>query len=256
MTMTRVRLARAVASLSIGLLAVGCTAVTGGRAQAPARLTPRSLTGETISQALLDGGTLSSILNEPFIIDRRLPPRFGGPEALQDFRSASPAGCLGVAEMLHHSVYQPSEVNYVAVETWRQAAASANLTDIREGVVSLPTAADANQLFSRFAQQWQKCDGQALLLPDRVFRLRAKITDVHVAPTMLSGTVWIAFDSPSSDPLSMPAKRAIGVRGNCLVEVEVDFFNESSRSPRGPVVANATAVDISRIMMDRLGALS
>ena len=139
MTVVRVRLARAVAFLSIGLLAVGCTAVTGGKAQAPPRLMPRSLTGQTIRQVLLDGETLSRILKEPFIIDRRLPPRFGGPEALQDLRSASPVDCLGVAEMLHQSVYQSSEVNDVADETWRHAAMSAKLTDIKEGVVSLPT---------------------------------------------------------------------------------------------------------------------
>jgi hypothetical protein len=256
MTMTRVRLARTIVFLAVGLLTVGCTAVTGGRAQAPPRSTARSLTGQTIRQALLDGGTLSSILKEPFIIDHRLPPRFGGPEALQDPRSAPPTDCLGAAEMLHQSVYQSSEVDYVAAETWRRAGVSAKLTDIKEGVVSLPTAADANKLFSIFTQQWQKCDGQALLLPDRVFRLRAKITDVHAAPTVLAGTVWIAFDSPSSDTLAMPAKRAIGVRGNCLVEVEADFFNESSRSPQGSVATDPTAVDISQIMMDRLGALS
>src|ERR1019366_276463 len=68
MTVVRVRLARAVAFLSIGLLAVGCTAVTGGKAQAPPRLMPRSLTGQTIRQVLLDGETLSRILKEPFII--------------------------------------------------------------------------------------------------------------------------------------------------------------------------------------------
>jgi hypothetical protein len=120
----------------------------------------------------------------------------------------------------------------------------------------LPTAADADELFSRFSQQWQKCDGQALLLPDSVFRLRAKITNVQVAPSVLAGTVWIAFDSPGSDTVSMPARRAIGVRGNCLVEVEVDFFNESSRSPQGSAVTSATAEDIAQIMMDRVSALS
>ena len=256
MTVVGVRLARAVAVLSIGLLAVGCTTFTSGKAQAPLKPTARSLTGQTIRQVLLDGGALSRILNEPFIINRRLPPRYGGPEAMQDLRSASRVDCLGVAEMLHESVYQSSEVNDVADETWREAGTSAKLTDIKEGVVSLPTAADANALFSRFSQQWEKCDGQALLLPDRVFRLSAKITNVQVAPSVLAGTVWIAFDSPSSDTVSMPARRAIGVRGNCLVEVEVDFFNESSRSLQGSVAKNATAVDIAQIMMDRVSALS
>jgi hypothetical protein len=256
MTVQHIRLPRAVLFLSIALLAVGCTAVTGGKAQAPPRSMPRSVTGQTIRQVLLDGATLSRMLNEPFIIDRRLPPRYGGPEALQDPQSASPADCLGVAEMLHQSVYQSSEVNDVADETWRRTATSAKLTDIKEGVVSLPTAADADALFSRFSRQWPKCNGQALVLPDSVFRLRAEITNVEVAPSVLAGTVWIAFNSPGSDTLSMPARRAIGVRGNCLVEVEVDYFNESSRSQQGSAVTNATAVDIAQTMMDRVSALS
>ncbi len=196
MTVVRGGLARAVAVLGIGLLAAACTVVTGGKAQAPPSLEPRSLTGEAITQVLVGDKMLSRILNQPFVIDSRLPPRFGGPEALQDLGSSSPADCLGVAEMLHQSVYGASKVNDVAVEAWRHAARPAQLTSIKEGVVSLATAADANALFSRFAQQWQSCDGHTVLLPDAVFRLKAEITNVQVAPSVLAGTVSIAFDSP------------------------------------------------------------
>ena len=193
MTVVRASLARAAALLGIGLLATACTVVTGGKAQAPPGLASRSLTGKTIRQELLSDETLTRILQQPFIIDRRLPPRFGGPEALQDLGSVSPVDCLGVAEMLHQSVYEFSKVSDVAVENWRHAFTSANLTGVKEGVVSLPTAADANALFSRFAQQWQQCDGQTLLLPDPVLRLKATITNVQVAPSVLAGTVAIAF---------------------------------------------------------------
>ncbi len=205
---------------------------------------------------LLGDKMLSRILNQPFVIDSRFPPRFGGPEALQDLGSSAPADCLGVAEMLHQSVYGASKVNDVAVEAWRHAAPPAQLTSIKEGVVSLATAADANALFSRFAQQWQSCDGHKVPLPDAVFRLKAEITNVQVAPSVLAGTVSIAFDSPGQDPTSIPAGRAIGVRGNCLVEVEVDFFNASSRSLQGSSVTNATAFDIAHLMMERVSALS
>jgi hypothetical protein len=256
MTVLRVGLTRGATLLGIGLLSVGCTVVTGGKAQPPSRLTPRSLTGQTITQVLIGDQTLSRILKQHFVIDSRLPPRFGGPETLQDLGSSSPTDCLGVAEMLHQSVYGASKVNDVAVETWRHAALPAHLTSIKEGVVSLPTGADANALFSTFAQQWQSCDGQTVLLPDDVFRLKADITNVQVAPSVLAGTVSIAFESGPSDPASIPAGRAIGVRGNCLVEVEVDFFNESSRSMQGSSATNATAFDIAHLMMDRVSALS
>ena len=256
MTAVRVGLARAVAMLSLGLLATACTIVTGGKAQAPPSLGSRSLTGQAIRQVLLGDETLSRILQQPFIIDRRLPPRFGGPEALDDLGSTSPVDCLGVAEMLHQSVYDSSTVNDVAVENWRHTGMTADLTGVKEGVVSLPTAADANALFSRFAQQWQRCDGQTLVLPDPVLRLKATITNVQVAPSVLAGTVSITFASSGSDTVPILAGRAIGVRGNCLVEVEVDFFNASSRSLQGSSVTNATAFDIAQAMMDNVSALS
>jgi hypothetical protein len=256
MTVVRLGLARAVALLGFGLLAAGCTVVTGGKAQPPQGLTPRSLTGQTVRQVLLGDTTLSRVLQQPFVIDARLPPRFGGPEALEDLGSAFPVNCLGVAEMLHQSVYQPGKVNDVAVETWRHAVTSAKLTGIKEGVVSLPTAADANALFARFSQQWQRCNGQTVLLPDPVLKLKANIAEVQVAPAVLSGTVSFALDAKKPDPIAIPALRAIGVRGNCLVEVEVDFFNASSGSLQGSDDTNATAVSIAKIMMDRINELS
>jgi hypothetical protein len=256
----RVGLARAVGLLSIGLLATACTVVTGGKAQAPPSLGPQSVTGQAVRQVLLGDQTLSRILQQPLIIDRRLPPRFGGPEALKGFGSASAADCLGVAEMLHQSVYPSAKVNDVAVENWRHADMSAKVTGVKEGVVGLPTAADANALFSRFAEQWQRCDGRALVLPDPVLRLKAKITNIQATPSVLAGTVSIAFASSLPDEGAILAERAIGVRGNCLVEVEVDYFNSPSnapsRSPHGSGVTNAAAVDVAQAMMDRVSALS
>ncbi|MGA7051546.1 MAG: sensor domain-containing protein, partial [Mycobacterium sp.] len=248
----RIGLARAVALLSIGLLATACTGLTGGKAQAPPNLGPQSLTGQTIKRALLGDETLSRILQQPFTIDDRFPPRFGGPEALQGLGSASPADCLGVAQMLHQSVYPSGTVNDVAVETWRHAVKSSNVTGVKEGVVSLPTASDANALFSRFAGQWRRCDGQAPVLPDGMLRLKATITNVQVTPSVLAGTVSIAFASSSPDTGGILAGRAVGVRGNCLVEVEVDFFNAPIGSPQGSGVTNAAAVDIAQAMMGRV----
>lgn len=259
-TAVRVGLARAVALLSIGLLATACAAVTGGKAQAPAGLGPKSVTGQAVRQVLLGDQALSRILQQPFIIDSRLPPQFGGPEALRGLGSASQAKCLGVAEMLHGSVYPSGKVNDVAVENWRHAATTVNVTAVKEGVVSLPTTADANALFSSFAEQWQRCDGQAVVIPDAVFKLKATITNVQAASSVLAGTVSVAFASSGPDEGAIMKGRAIGVRGNCLVEVEVDFFNSPSNapsgSPQGSGVTNGAAVDIAQAMMDRVSALS
>jgi len=51
---------------------------------------------------------------------------------------------------------------------------------------------------------------------------------------------------------SVPLARALGVRGNCLVEVAVHFFGNSYPSDQGSGEINTSAVDIAHAMMDRL----
>lgn len=243
------------APLAVVMFVAGCSGVVGGTARPAASLTARSLTGPTIKQVLLGDSALSRIIDQSFRIDPRFPPRFGGPETLQDDGSGSPVDCLGVASMLQQVVYQSGKVTHVAVETWRQAAMSMEVTGVKEGVVSLPTPADAQALFAEFSRQWRKCEGTTALLPESVFRLKAKTTNVQIADSVVAATVSIGWASPTSDEESIPSGRAVGVRGNCLVEVEVDFFN-TNPSYRRTGDINTTPVDIAHTMMDKISALS
>lgn len=242
------------AALAAVMLVSGCTEVVSGRAQSP-RLGPRSLAGPTITRVLLGHNTLSRILKQPMILDTRFPPRFGGPEALHAQRAPAPSDCLGVAEMLEQASYHPGTVTSVAVQAWRHATVSPALTQVKEGVVSLPTAADANALFTAFSRQWQGCAGRTQPLPEDVFRLKAMIDQVRVAGSVLGARLWLAFASSGADGDPIPAGRAIGVRGNCLVEVEVDFFNASHASLGEQGVIITSAQDVAQTMMDRIGAL-
>ena len=52
------------------------------------------------------------------------------------------------------------------MEAWRRTAKSMQVTSVKEGVVSLTSADDADALFAKFSQKWQKCDGATLFLPD------------------------------------------------------------------------------------------
>jgi len=249
------RCRRLMALLAVVMLAAGCVVTVGGAAQPASLSTPQSLTGRTIKHVLLGDSALSRILKEPLNIDPRFPPRFGGPETLQDEMFAWPNDCLGVAVMLQQYVYQSRSIKGVAAETWRHAAMSSEVTSVKEGVVSLPTAADANALFAEFSQQWQKCDGTTLPLPGAAVRLKAKITDVEAATSVVAATVSTDWASPSSDSESIAAGRAIGVQGNCLIEVEVDFFNTSNPPRHRPGDINTSAIDIARAMMDKVSAL-
>ncbi len=158
--------------------------------------------------------------------------------------------------MMQQSVYQASDVKNVAVETWRPAAMSAAVTRVKEGVVSLPTAADANALFAKFSQQWQRCDGKTLPLSTGMFGLKVKVTNVQIATSVLAATISIESNLPGLNSASVPAGRAIGVRGNCLIEVEVDFLNTPNPSLQGPDDINTSALDIAQIMRDKVSALS
>lgn len=244
-----------VVPLMVVLLVAGCAVAIGGKATPAPGLAPRSLGGPAVDHVLLGDETLSRILNQPLDLDLRFPPQFGGAEALQDDGTALPDGCLGVVAMLQQGVYESSDVEEVAVAAWRHATRPADVTDVKEGVVSLPTAADAGALFATFSRQWQECNGAQTSLPGGVFRLTGKITDVQVSNSVVAATVWEGWRTPDPDSVSIPARRAIAVRGNCLIEVEVDFFNATGPSAHGPGDINDSAVDIARAMMDRIGAL-
>ncbi len=129
-------------------------------------------------------------------------------------------------------------------------------TAVGNGVVSLPTAADAAALFAKFSRQWQRCDGKTLPLSRGVFRLQVQANNVQAATSVLAASISIESNLLGLDSASVPAGRAIGLRGNCLIEVEVDFLNTSTPSLRGSGVVDTSALDIAQIMRDKVGALS
>jgi len=255
MGLVRSGLARAIALLSIGLLTAGCTAAVDGNARPAANLKSRAITGQTIKKVLLGDGALSEILNQSFEFDPRFPSRFGGPETLQDSGSVLRVDCLGVAMMLQKIDYQSTNVKQVAMEAWRRTAKSMQVTSVKEGVVSLASADDADALFAKFSQQWQKCDGATLLLPDGMVKLKGKVTNVKVASSVLAATASVGWAFSGSGSEAIPEGRAVGVRANCLVEVEVDFFNASDPAPQASGTFNTKAVDIAQAMMDEVSAL-
>jgi len=81
-----------------------------------------------------------------------------------------------------------------------------------------------------------------------------EITDVRVSDSVLAATIRAAS---TSDSMANPEARAIGVRVNCLVEVQVSFYSGQSSSKRiGTANPETSAIDIARQMMDRISELS
>jgi hypothetical protein len=243
----------------VAALAVGCGAVVGGTAKPAPNLKPRPLTGETVRQVLLDDAALSQMLSQPFVA--RKPPVFGGPDQLfQSDEQVSPPGCLGVTAMLQKSVYQSADIKDVASEAWWNNGDPAQVISVLEGVVTLPSAAQAAALFVQFSQQWQQCNGTTTTGQNGPISTTNVISDVRVADA--SNTVVAATNTATSVLPNMPAlqptpqARAIGVRLNCLVEVEVVFFGDRRPSDPGSGNLDTSAIDVARAVMDKVSALS
>jgi hypothetical protein len=255
--------------LVVVILAAGCTSVITGDVRPAAGLKPRLITGETIKGVLLDDAALSKLLDQSFTAKPQLPPRFGGPEKLrQAFGTVSPVECVSVTLMTEKNAYQSgavgNEVRNVAREMWWNLRGPTKVISVAEGVVALSTAAAATSLFEEFVQQWKRCDGTTVtierpsIIVDRpATTISDKISEVRVANSVLAATLSVDSQlagSPPSGP--RPVARAVGVRGNCLVEVDVSFFSTRSPTDRGSGNIDTSAIDIAHAMMDRVSALS
>jgi PknH-like extracellular domain len=248
--------ARVVVPLSailVAALAVGCGGVVDGTAKPAPNLKPRPLAGNTVRQVPLDDVALSRMLGQPFVA--RMPPEFGGPDKLHS--QIPPSRCLGVTAMLQKSVYESAEVKEVASESWWNNGDPAQVLGVMEGVVTLPTAAQAEALFAKFSQQWQRCNGATTTEQTGPISTTNAISDIRIANTVVAATNTATSVLPNMPPLRpTPQARAIGVRLNCLVEVEVVFFGDRRPSDPGSANPDSSGVDIAHAMMDKVSALS
>jgi PknH-like extracellular domain len=246
----------ATALLVVAALAAGCGSVVDGTAKPAPNLKPRPLTAETVKQVPLDDIALTRMLDQPFVT--RQPPEAGGPDKLfQPDNPASPAACRGVTAMLQKSVYEPAEVNGLVYESWWNNGDPAQVISVMEGAVTLPTAAQAEQLFAKFSKQWQQCNGTTTTEQTGPISTTNAISDIRVTNTAVAATNTATAVLPNMPPLlPTPQARAIGVRLNCLVEVEVVFFGDRRPSDPGSATVDTSAVDVADAMMDKVGALS
>ena len=246
----------ALALAAVAALAVGCGGVVDGTAKPAPNLKPRPLTGQTVSQVPLDDTALSRMLGQPFVT--RQPPEFGGPDKLfQPDNQSSPADCRGVTVMLQKSVYESAGVKVVAYESWWNNGDPAQVISVMEGVVALPSAEQAQALFAKFPPQWQHCTAVTTTEQTGPINTTTVIGDIYVADSVVAATNTATATLPNMPSLQpTPQARAIGVRLNCLVEVEVVFFGDRRPSDPGTGNPDTSATDIARAMMDRVSDLS
>lgn len=238
------------------LLATGCSATVGGAARPAPNLAPRSVHGQILNRVLVGKSALSRIVRQPMELDPRYPPVSGRPPLpLGD--SDWFQNCLGVAVIMQGAAYRSADVQDVALETWRPVGPSpAAVTGVKEAAISLPTAADANALFATFSRQWQGCEGKTVPVAGGALPLKVKVSHVQSAGSVVAATISMHWNAPVMFAPAIPAARAIGVRDNCLIEVEVDFLDTLSASREGSGDVNTSALDIAQVMRDKVTALS
>jgi PknH-like extracellular domain len=249
----------ATALLVIAALAASCGSVVDGTVVPAPNLKPRPLTRETVKQVPLDDIALTRMLGQPFVT--RQPPEAGGSDKLFEPDSpASPDDCRGVTAMLQKSVYESAEVNGLVYESWWNNGDPAQVISVMEGVVALPTAAQAEEVFAKFSTQWQQCNGATTTEQTGPISTTNAISDVRVtdaSKTIVAATNTATAVLPNMPPLlPTPQARAIGVQQNCLVEVEVVFFGDRRSSDPGSATLDTSAIDVAHAMMDKVSALS
>ncbi|OBH78442.1 hypothetical protein A5682_19715 [Mycobacterium mantenii] len=134
-------------------------------------------------------------------------------------------------------------------------ATSVKVDNVDEGIVALRSAADANALFATFASQWRHCDGTTVTTPPVDVYGQNAISDVRVTDSVVAATVSMG-SGPHSMLTTIPEARALGVRGNCLVEVMVSFVPTSYPGDEGTGDINTSAIDIAHAVLDKLSTLT
>lgn len=239
-------------SLVLGL--AGCTNVVPGTMHAAPGLKPRPLLNETVKEVLLDDAALAAMLGQPFKVDSDFPPRYGGRDKLpRSYGPASPPSCVGVVTQMEKGSYESAPVQDIARQVWWHATDSVKVISVTEGVVTFPAVTDASALFDQFTTQWKKCAGTSVQLSGSTLSFVDTISNVRVADSVLAAD--ISEQASLSDATPMPMARAIGVRANCLVEVEIAFFSTDNSSDQGTATLSSSAIQIARAVMDKISAL-
>ncbi|MHC9293860.1 sensor domain-containing protein [Mycobacterium sp. LTG2003] len=240
------------------VLATGCTRMVDGAVEPAPDLAPKPLTGQNVAQALPEMDELTDILEQQLKEDTYVDPRSGGlddmPDGLATESDASPHDCVGAVTPMQRSTYESAAVTDIAGEQWEGDEPGGAVLAAEAGVVALDSVASANELFDAFAEQWQDCEGTTVTIVKEQVRggyFTDTVSDVRVEDSIVAATVDFGH---TIDGSSSPVARALGVRANCLVEVDVAFFSNPSSRKGGDV--ETSAIEIARLMMDKISELS
>lgn len=245
------------ANLAAVLLISGCTVVSPGTARPSLGLAPRPVVGEPVKQILPNKEQLQKLLGQSFSQHPSFAPRWGineMPDANRSDADASPYDCVGVTFMAQKSIYSGSKMHDFAFKYWAADDESVKVGRVMVAVVALRSSADADALFTKFSQQWQRCQGTSVVSHHADPEGIDKITGVQNSDSVLAAAVQ---DVDSGTGRILPWARSLGVRVNCIAEVQLIFFpGYDSPGVAGTGSPDTSAIAITRTMMDKVSELS
>lgn len=157
---------------------------------------------------------------------------------------ATPVDCVSTAFRLEKIVYDSEPVQSVASSSWAGGGFDGPPVSGFFGVVQMASAADAQEFFATITDKWRRCNGQTLALqqPDQGAEGVSRIVDVGFGQRVVSATVLHA----SGPTGSASASRALGVAGDCIVDVEIT----DPRAAGGP----SPATGVAELILNKVAA--
>ncbi|MGP4055748.1 sensor domain-containing protein [Mycobacterium sp. 4D054] len=156
----------------------------------------------------------------------------------------TPAECVSAAYRMQKVVYDTSPVQSVASNTWAGGGFDAPPVSGFFGVVQMTDPVAAQAFFASLTAQWRRCDGRTVALQSSVpgGGEMSRITGVSFGERVVSASVLHA----SGGTESPTGVRAVGLAGDCIVEVELV-------DPRAAADARP-AVAVADVILDKIVA--
>jgi hypothetical protein len=157
---------------------------------------------------------------------------------------ATPVDCVSTAYRLQKVVYDSGPVRSVTSSSWAGGDFGSPPVLSFFGIVQMASAVDAQEFFDSITEKWRRCNGQTVALQhhgqgaDELSR----IGDVAFADRMVSATVLHASGGTGSASVS----RALGVAGDCIVDVEITD-PRSAGDPR-------PATGVAELILDKISS--
>lgn len=152
---------------------------------------------------------------------------------------ASPPDCLSAAYRLQQAAYDKSPVRSVATNSWAGGGFDGPPVSAFFGVVQMSSRAAAQTFFAATGERWRRCNGATVAREQVGAGELSRISDVAFDDRVLSASVL----HTSAGAASPTAQRALGLAGDCIVDVEITDPRFAGQGP---------AVGVAELIADKI----